>query len=751
MRPLATARSIQAKLSLILLATVGVALAIAAAALLLFEARNDWRSTRDALVSQADVVGLASEAALAFQDPVVGAQTLRALQAQPSMAAAALYDAAGKLFAGYEPPAGTSAVAPPPRAPRDGVEFGWTTASVLRPVVSNRERIGSVYLQVRHGLLPRLAEYLGWLIAVMLASLAGALLLARRLQKALTGPIAEVSSVARRVLERGAFDMRAQRSTDDEVGQLVDAFNAMLDELWRRAQVLQQANEALSASEARYQLAVRGSSAGLWDWDLRSGTMFHSPRLKELLGYTEQEFPDTPEALPALMHPEDLPAVQAALREHLARDTPYQAECRLREKSGQWRWFLVTGMAQRDASGRAFRMAGSLIDITERKHSELLLQQANRAKDEFLATLAHELRNPLAPLRTGLQILKSPKATAAVQQRTLDTMDRQLTHMVRLVDDLLDISRISSGKIRLELARVPLRAALQASLELARPAIDAAGHALHVEWPQQELELHGDATRLAQAFGNLLNNAAKYTPPGGRIALRAWRAGEHAVVQIADTGVGIPAEMLEKVFQLFAQVGPGAGQLASGLGIGLFLVRALIEMHGGTVVAESGGPGQGSTFTVTLPCLPAPAPAPAVPPEAGERHEATSLRVLVVDDNVDAADTLTTFLEMIGVQTRAVYDGPAAVPAALEFRPDVVLLDIGLPGMSGYEVARALRAEPALARAVLVALTGWGAEDDRRKAMAAGFDQHLTKPVDLGVLQAVLQSYGPDRIPTAKG
>ncbi|HET8748583.1 MAG TPA: response regulator, partial [Ramlibacter sp.] len=207
---------------------------------------------------------------------------------------------------------------------------------------------------------------------------------------------------------------------------------------------------------------------------------------------------------------------------------------------------------------------------------------------------------------------------------------------------------------------------------------------------------------------------------------------------------------LEKVFQLFAQVTPGPGQLASGLGIGLFLVRSLIEMHGGTVVAESAGPGQGSTFTVTLPCLPVPAPTPAAA-AAGGRAEASSLRVLVVDDNVDAAETLTTFLDMIGAQTRAVYDGPAVVPAALEFRPDVVLLDIGLPGMSGYDVARALRAEPALARAALVALTGWGAEDDRRKAMDAGFDHHLTKPVDLEVLQGVLHSHGPDGIRTAKG
>lgn len=740
MRPLANARSIQAKLSLILLATVGVALAIAAASLLVFEARNDWRSTREALVSQADVVGLASEAALSFQDPAVAAQNLRALQAQPSAVGAALYDASGRLFASYQPADPETSVPPPPRAPRDGVAFGWTSASVVRPVVSNRERIGSVFVQVRHGLLARLAEYLGWLFAVMLASLAGAVFLARRLQSALTGPIEEVSSVARGVLERGVFDMRARRTSDDEVGQLVDGFNAMLDELGRRSQVLQHANAALSASEARYQLAVRGSSAGLWDWDLEAGTMFHSPRLKALLGYSEEEFPDTPEALPALMHPQDLPAVRTALQDHLAHDTPYQAECRLREKSGQWRWFLIAGTAQRNATGRPFRMAGSLIDITERKESELLLQHANRAKDEFLATLAHELRNPLAPLRTGLQILKSPGATQAMARRTLDTMDRQLTHMVRLVDDLLDISRISSGKIRLELARTSLRAALQTSIELARPAMDAAGHALHVDLPQSDLELEGDATRLAQAFGNLLNNAAKYTPPGGRISLRAWRAGEQAVVEIADNGIGIPREMLEQVFNLFAQVTPGAGQLASGLGIGLFLVRTLVEMHGGTVIAASAGAGQGSTFTVSLPCLPpAPTPAPIAGAEARDGNGGSALRVLVVDDNVDAADTLATFLEMTGIEARAVHDGLAAVPAALDFRPDLVLLDIGLPGMNGYEVARALRAQPTLARTVLVALTGWGTEEDRRKAMEAGFDQHLTKPVDLNVLQDVLQ------------
>jgi PAS domain S-box-containing protein len=737
---IASAHSIQRKLNLILMFTVGLGLLIAAAALLGVEARKEYRRAQQDLVSQADVIGLASEAALAFSDRKVGEQNLRILQAQPGVIGAALYDTEGRLFAHFLSADDEDAVTPA-RVPAPGLAFGLATASVVRPVMSNREPIGSVYVQTRHGLAGELVEYIGWLIAVVVASLFGALLLAHRLQKTLTAPIEEVSNVARTVLERGTFDVRATKRTEDEVGQLVDAFNAMLDELGSRSHVLQDANEALSASEARYQLAARGSSAGLWDWDMQAETMFYSPRLKALLGYSESEFPDVPDSLMNVMHPDDQSAVRAALRDHLSHDVPYQAECRLREKGGRWRWFLVTGMALRDARGKAYRMAGSLIDISGRKESEILLQQSNRAKDEFLATLAHELRNPLAPLRTGLQILKKPAAPAPIVQRTLDTMDRQLTHMVRLIDDLLDISRINSGKIRLELARVSLRAAVQTALELSRPAMDAAGHALHVELPEGDIALQGDETRLAQAIGNLLNNAAKYTPPGGRIALRVWQDGTEACVEIQDNGIGIPPEMLDKIFSLFTQVDTGSDQASGGLGIGLFLVRSLVHMHGGTVQARSEGDGQGCTFSLRLPCLPALPQAPAATPRPtdAERPAGAPGKVLVVDDNRDAAETLSTFLEMLGLQTHAVHDGPAAVPAALDFRPDVVLLDIGLPGMDGYEVARAMREQPQLGRVTLIALTGWGAEEDRRRALQAGFDHHLTKPVDLGVLEEMLR------------
>lgn len=732
------ARSIQDKLNLILVATVGVALLLASVALLAVEAREAWRLSQRDLVTSAEVIGLASEAALAFSDRKVGEQNLRVLEAKPGVEAAALYDAQGALFASYRPVAD---VRVPERGPPAGVRFGWSDATVVRPVLSNGEAIGSVYIQVHHGLVGDLAEYIGWLLAVMVVSLFGGLLLAHRLQKSVTEPILDVARVAQTVLERGTFDVRATKTSQDEVGQLVDGFNAMLDEIESRSRVLQEANRALVASEARYQLAASGSSAGLWDWDMEAGTMFYSPRFKALLGYSEQELPDHPKSLLRVMHGDDQGPVLAALEQHLKHDVPFQAECRLREKGGGWRWFLVTGMALRHGNAEPYRMAGSLIDVTERKQSEILLQQANRAKDEFLATLAHELRNPLAPLRTGLQILKNPKAGPPVVARTLDTMDRQLTHMVRLIDDLLDISRINSGKIRLECSRTTLRAAVQTALELSRPAIDAAGHALMVDLPDQEIALDADETRLAQAFGNLLNNAAKYTPAGGQVRLRAWQDGDRAFVEIRDNGVGIPPAMLDRVFNLFAQVEGAQGHAMGGLGIGLYLVRALVELHGGQVTAASAGVGQGSQFTVCLPCAPAGAADPDA--RAGEpgadAAQPLPTRVLLVDDNVDAAETLATFLDMLGMQTRMAHDGPAVLQAAREFEPDVVLLDIGLPGMTGYEVAQQLRADPQLAQVRLIALTGWGAEEDRRRAREAGFDHHLTKPVDVGVLESLLK------------
>jgi PAS domain S-box-containing protein len=730
-------RSIRQKLNRILVLTTLLALLLAGAALLAFDLRNQVRSIGDDLVTQAEVIGMASSPAVAFNDPRVASENLALLRAEPRVAAAALYDARGTLFASYFAP-DSPAAALPGRAEPASLSTDVQWMRVWRPITLRGENIGAIYLLARHDLVGRTLDYLGVLAAVLTGSLAAALLLSNRLQAALTGPLLSVSEVARRVVLTRDFGLRAPRTSDDEVGHLVDAFNAMLEELGRRAATLEQANRALRESDERYQLAVRGSSAGLWDWDLRAGTMFYSPRFKQLLGYSDEEFPDLPGSLKPILDPDDVEPMRAALRAHLEHGRPYQVECRLRLKSGAWRWFLIAGMAQHDEAGQAFRMAGSVIDVTERKEAERVLHEANRAKDEFIATLAHELRNPLAPIRTGLEILKQDKANGAPSQRARQTMERQLVHMIRLIDDLLDISRINSGKIRLEPGTTTLGAVVESALEIGRPAIEAGGHALLVSLPEQPVALWADSTRLAQSLGNLLNNAAKYTPAGGRIALRARREGDEAVVEIEDNGVGIPAEMQARVFSLFAQVGHTLERSQGGLGIGLYLVRNLIELHGGSVAVHSAGPGQGSTFTVRIPCLPADAP-PAQAPAGPQAAPEELLRVLVVDDNVDAAETLAMVLEFDGHLTRLVHDGSAVLAAAQAFQPDVVLLDIGLPGLNGYQVAQQLRADSRFAALRLIALTGWGAEADRRRAQEAGFDHHLTKPVDHAALRELMQ------------
>ena len=370
------------------------------------------------------------------------------------------------------------------------------------------------------------------------------------------------------------------------------------------------------------------------------------------------------------------------------------------------------------------------------------LQEADRRKDEFLATLAHELRNPLAPVRTGLEVLKlAPPGPVADAVRAM--MERQLGHMVRLVDDLLDVSRVSRGKLELKKTRVTLQVVLDAALETSRPVLEAGRHALRVSIPSEPVWLDADLTRLAQVVGNLLANAAKYTPDGGHVALDARREGNEALVSVSDDGLGIPPEMLERVFEMFAQVNRTLDRAQGGLGIGLALVRRLVDMHGGTITAASPGPGRGSTFTLRLPL--AGAVEVSARPPVGDAAAPGGLRVLVVDDNRDAAESLSLMLELGGHDVRSAHDGPAALEVVRGFVPEVVFLDIGMPGMDGYAVARRLRVDPSLAGAVLVALTGWGSEEDKRRAGEAGFDHHLTKPVAAWEVIEVLARLGPAR------
>lgn len=389
-------------------------------------------------------------------------------------------------------------------------------------------------------------------------------------------------------------------------------------------------------------------------------------------------------------------------------------------------------------------------DITERIEGERALKEADRRKDEFLATLAHELRNPLAPLSNALNIIRQPTMDVSRREEALDIMHRQVHQLIRLVDDLLDVSRISHGKVELRKEHIRLSDAIHSALETTRPLIEASGHQLTVTMPEETLWLDGDLTRLSQIFSNLLNNAAKYTPTGGHILLEAARENNQVAVRVRDTGIGIDPDMLPRVFDIFTQADNSLQKTHGGLGIGLTLVKSLVEMHGGTVRVQSGGYNQGSEFTVRLPLAQAPAERTDVtkstPRESSDSHIAKGtrpLRVLVVDDSPNLAKTLAWMVELLGYEVRTAHNGVGALEVAQAFIPDVVLLDIGMSDINGYEVCRRMRADPRLKHAVIVAQTGWGQAEHRQRSKEAGFDHHLVKPVELDVLEKLLASLTP--------
>jgi two-component system, sensor histidine kinase len=377
--------------------------------------------------------------------------------------------------------------------------------------------------------------------------------------------------------------------------------------------------------------------------------------------------------------------------------------------------------------------------LDRQRAAEQALVDADRRKDEFLATLAHELRNPLAPIRTAMHVLARVPADAPQAARLREMMERQLEQLVKLIDELLDVSRIATGKVLLQRERVDLRSVLDSALEASRPQVDASGHDLRVRYPAAPLWVVGDPSRLSQVISNLINNAAKYTPPRGRIDVALDEGDRQAVVRVTDNGAGIPPDMLDRVFDMFTQVNRTLDRAQGGLGIGLSLVRRLVDLHGGSVGAESAGLDKGSTFTIRLPTVDGDAAADAAGTRQPERAPVRRrMRVLVVDDNVDAADALAIQLETGGHEIRTAYGGEAALHAAEEFDPEVVLCDIGMPGIDGHAVAARLRASRRHASTVLVALTGWGSEEDRRRTRRTGFDFHLVKPVSAEAVDEIL-------------
>ncbi|MGH8165687.1 MAG: ATP-binding protein, partial [Woeseiaceae bacterium] len=517
-----------------------------------------------------------------------------------------------------------------------GPQMAGDDLTLFHPVMQNNERLGTVFLQADYELAGRIRDYLLILGGIMAISLLAAALLSLWLQGSVTGPILAVTNVAQKIVRDRDFMLRAPRTTNDEIGTLVDAFNAMLAEVSQRQQDLEESNLKLQ------------------------------------------------------------------------------------------------------------------LETEERRNAETALRLADKRKDEFLATLAHELRNPLAPMVNALALMQSPTASPDTIRNAQAIIDRQLTHMIRLVEDLLDVSRISRGKLVIRKEPIEFTSVMKSAVDTVRPLLATKNQSLSLSLPGEPVYLQADSVRLSQVISNLLNNASKYTAPGGRISLAAEVDGGSARVTIADSGKGISPGTLPGIFDMFVQDESADLRGQPGLGVGLALAKRLIELHGGSIDANSKGTDQGSTFTVQIPVEVAPAAALSNEPTGAPSADWPHYRILLVDDNVDFATSLCVLLENLGHDVRVTHDAPEALAAASGFEPDFAFLDIGLPTMDGYELARRLlkRLKNGLR---LVAISGWGQQEDRRRAREAGFAWYLVKPVDLNSIRSILESEGPHHPSMAPG
>lgn len=866
---------------LVVLLTTAIALLVAGAALLFHDLRENRQSWAADLATEGSILALSTAPALAFDDRQAANRNLAALQARPSVRAAALYTPDGRLYASYaqpgEPP-------PPASAPveRSGVSISGERVELAQPIVQNDEALGTIYLRARYDVVGRVKAYLGILTVVMCLSLAVALLLSSWLQSVITRPMASMAHVAQQIVGRRDYALRAKKTTGDEIGLVVEAFNDMLDEVQSRASALEQANAALqdevqvrlnaeaalARASVRLQSTLGAAEIGGWVWDLRTNEVTVDRNFAVLYGRNdENELRGDPSVQRRQIHPDDLAAVEAA--DEIAKRTGIlnSIEFRIVQPDGSVRWVTTRGKAQFDDAGRPVLLPGLLIDITGRKlaeqalrnseklyravgesidygvwvcdeagrnvyasesflrltgvtqrecsefgwanalhpdesqativawkecvqagapwyrehrirgidgryhailaqgvpirddrgritgwaginldisrlkHTEEALREADRRKDEFLATLAHELRNPLAPIRHAVRILDSPAADDAERRWGREVIARQVRHMAWLLDDLLDVSRITRGQLDLKKDFVDLGSIFEMAVETARPLLEAKRHAITINLPPFPVTLEADPLRLAQVISNLLTNAAKYTDAGGQVTLSATLDRDELLISVKDTGIGLGPATIPGLFTMFSQVDSVIDRAEGGLGIGLALVKGLVELHGGQVSAASEGLGRGAEFLVRLP-------RGVLDSEGGTMH-ATHLplrathghllgRLLIADDNRDAAATLGAVLEMSGYEVIIAFSGAEALEIGARLRPQAVLLDIGMPGMTGYETARRIRLEAWGRHAVLIAVTGWGQDDDKLKAQAVGFDHHLTKPVDPDDIERLL-------------
>lgn len=510
---------------------------------------------------------------------------------------------------------------------------------------------------------------------------------------------------------------------------------------------VRRAEGALRESEERFRQMAENIDDVFWMLDPATARLLYvSPAYGRLWGDAAHEPTPNASHWAGRIHLEDQAQVEAAYRA-LSNGVPYEIEYRIVRPDGETRWAAERGFPVRDAGERIYRLAGIVNDISERKANEMVLRDADRRKDEFLAMLAHELRNPLAPIRNAIELLdpsRSPSPQNFDAMRAV--VGRQVKHLSRLVDDLLDVARITQGKITLRQEIVELAAAIEAAIETAQPSLTRKGHTLRTDLPSEPLFIVGDGVRLAQVLGNILSNAAKYTPQGGEILIEARELQDDVRISVRDNGVGMAVDTIPHIFDLFVQSQSSLERSDGGLGVGLPLARTLVELHGGQIEAFSAGAGQGSEFVVRLPLtrLARPDQPLAAPLSSAPREAGPALRLLLVDDSVDAALAMSLVLESDGYEVRVAHEAKSALETAAQFEPEIVLLDLGLPGMDGFQLARAMRANPATATALLIAVTGYGQATDRERSRDAGFDHHLVKPVSSEEIQQVITARFPN-------
>ena len=724
--------TIRGKLVAVMVVTTGTALLVAGVFLAIY-AFNSYRSSwRADLGTEASILALSTGPALAFDDQQVATRNLAALQARPEIAVAALYDAHGNLYAQFRR---SGENFPATRLTLSGNRITGREVEFTQPLVWNGERLGTLYLRARYELGPRLLAYSGIIVLAAGLGMTVALLLATALQRVVTEPLDEIVRVARQIQSGRDYSMRARHSTHDELAVLIDAVNSMLDEIQARTLAQERGNAALQESERLYRAIGESMNYGVWVCDATGRNIYASESFLKLIGLTQAQCADFNWV--SVLHPDDRAATVAAWRDCVRRGGTWYREHRCKGIDGRYHAILAQGVPIRNESGAITGWAGFNLDIHRLKDTETQLREANRRKDEFLATLAHELRNPLAPIRHAVRFLHATGVSEEKRQWGREVIARQVDRMALLLDDLLEVSRITRGSLELSRSNVSLDQLVTQAVETARPLVETKHHTLRIDLPTEPVELHVDPLRASQALGNVLTNAAKYTDSGGHIELSASVEGLSLTIVVKDSGIGLSAESIPGLFEMFSQVDSISERTEGGLGIGLALVKGLMELHGGSVTVASEGLGRGATFTLRFPGVVLPGPS-AKHADTGLQPIAVSrahARVLVVDDNHDAADSLVQLLSLARHDVAVAYSGQQALELSRELQPQVMILDIGMPFPNGHEVARRVREQDWGRRALLVAVTGWGQEADRARTRESGFDHHLTKPIDIDELE----------------